>query len=90
MGLLAPKERSHAEQGVEMLRRGWREIQPSESLRAQAEVLLQQHSLRAADALQLAAAVAWAAGDVGGQVFISGDEQLLGAAAKIGFQVVAV
>jgi predicted nucleic acid-binding protein len=37
------------------LRQGWREIQPTEGLRAQAESLLDRYQLRAADALQLSA-----------------------------------
>ena len=48
----------HAAAGVrlEKLRRGWRELQPSEALRSHAETFLISYPLRAADALQLAAA----------------------------------
>lgn len=38
----------------------WTEIQPSEAVRERAAQLLLRHALRAADALQLAAAVQWA------------------------------
>jgi len=42
------------------LRRRWIEVQPTEALRDLAEMLLQEYSLRAADAMQLAAALNWA------------------------------
>ena len=41
----------------EQLAAVWREIEPNESLRASALALLERHQLRAADALQLAAAM---------------------------------
>ena len=81
----------HAAAGVrlEKLRRGWRELQPSEALKAQAETFLMNHPLRAADALQLAAAWIWCSGMPQSHVFISGDAQLLDAARQVGFQVMA-
>ena len=87
--LTAPQ---HAAAGarLEKLRRGWRELQPSEALRAQAETLLTSYSLKAADALQLAAAWTWCLGYPQTCVFISGDAQLLEAARQLGFQIVAV
>jgi hypothetical protein len=45
---------------LEELRKSWAEIHPSEQVRAQAARLLRLHALRANDALQLAAALAWA------------------------------
>ena len=45
----------------------WSEIQPTEFVRNRVERLLMVHSLRAADALQLAAALLWTEeGDFGG------------------------
>ena len=81
----------HAAAGVrlEKLRRAWRELQPSEALRAQAETFLTSYPLKAADALQLAAAWTWCQGDTSSCVFLSGDMQLLDAARKAGFQAVA-
>jgi predicted nucleic acid-binding protein len=73
---------------LEKLRRGWRELQPTEALRAQAEVFLMSYSLKAADALQLAAAWTWCSGNAQDCTFISGDAQLLEAARQVGFQVV--
>jgi hypothetical protein len=90
MGLLTPSQHRAAERGLDRLRRGWRELQPSEPLRSQAEILLKQHPLQAAEALQLAAAWIWSSGDPSSYVFISGDKQLLTAAEQVGFQAVAV
>jgi uncharacterized protein len=82
----------HAEAGarLEKLRRAWRELQPTEALRAQAETFLMNYPLKAADALQLAAAWIWSSGNPQTRVFISGDRQLLEAARQAGFQTVAV
>ena len=89
MGQLTPSEYADAGTRLEKLRRGWRELQPSEALRAQAETFLMSHPLKAADALQLAAALTWCAGNSRSCVFISGDTQLLSAARQVGFQTIA-
>ena len=88
MGQLTQQEHAAAGMRLEKLRRGWRELQPSEALRAQAEAFLMSYSLKAADALQLAAAWIWCSGDVQRCTFISGDAQLLDAARQVGFQTV--
>ncbi len=87
--LTAPE---HAAAGVrlEKLRRGWRELQPREVLRAQAETFLMSYPLKAADALQLAAAWTWCSGNPRTCIFISADAQLLEAARQAGFQIVTV
>ena len=90
MGQLSGPEHAAAGVHLEKLRRGWRELQPSEALRSQAEAFLISYPLRAADALQLAAAWTWCSGNVQTCVFISGDAQLLEAAGQVGFQIVAV
>jgi predicted nucleic acid-binding protein len=90
MGQLTVQEHAAAGVRLEKLRRGWRELQPSEALRAQAETFLMSFPLKAADALQLAAAWTWCSGDTRTCVFVSGDTQLLEAAQQTGFQIVAV
>lgn len=65
----------------------WREVQPSERLRGRAVRLLGVHSLRAADALQLAAALVVAEEDPGLVDFVSGDARLAEAARREGFAV---
>ena len=65
----------------------WREVQPSERLRRRAVRLLGVHPLRAADALQLAAALMVAEEDPGLVDFVSGDARLAEAARREGFTV---
>lgn len=90
MGQLTTPEHAAAGARLEKLRRGWRELQPSEALRSQAETLLINHHLKAADALQLAAAWVWCSGTPQTYMFLSADTQLLKAAHQIGFQIVPV
>ena len=65
--------------------RAWTEIQPSETLRGMAERLLAVHPLRAANALQLAAALQWCQGQTVEQCFVSFDNRLCEAGYKEGF-----
>jgi hypothetical protein len=58
-----------------------------ESVKAQAQHLLRLHSLRAADALQLAAALEWSGGRPKGRILDSLDERLVIAARRVGFDV---
>jgi len=64
----------------------WTEIEPSAEVRLQAERLLRTHPLRAADALQLAAAVISSEYEPDGTNFFTGDLRLAEAAAKEGFK----
>lgn len=66
------------------------EINPSEDVRARAERLLSVHPLRAADALQLAAALIWAMERPAGLGFVSLDRHLREAARREGFEVLPV
>ena len=63
-------------------------VQPGEELSLSALRLLAAHPLRAADALQLAAATIWARGRPAGHVFVSLDERLRTAALLESFTVV--
>lgn len=89
MGQLTASEHATAELRLENLRRGWRELQPSDALRAQAEAFLKAYTLKAADSLQLAAAWNYSDGKPQNLILISADAQLLEAARKAGFQIVA-
>lgn len=86
------KASDYAAAGVrlERLRSGWRELQPSEPLRAHAESFLTLNPLKAADALQLAAAWTWCSGNAKSCTFISADTQLLEAARRLNFQILPV
>jgi predicted nucleic acid-binding protein len=65
----------------------WFEVQPAEQVRARALRLLRIHPLRAADALQLAAALIAVGEDTGALPFVSDDERLREAAEREGFVV---
>lgn len=69
------------------LRKSWYEVLPSSDLQAEAIRLLRVHSLRAADALQLAAARVWAGSPVEGEL-VTFDERLVHAARLEGFRVI--
>ena len=69
------------------LQDSWLEVLPSQEVRNQALRLLRVHSLKAADALQLAAARMWA-GDEPGATFVTLDERLALAARLEGFRVI--
>ena len=65
----------------------WSEIQPTEAVRLRAERLLMVHPLRAADGLQLAAALVWAEESPQGLEVVCLDGRLREAASKEGFTV---
>lgn len=74
---------------LELLRGRWIEIDPSDRVRRTAHRLVRTHPLRAADALQLAAAIEAAEGDPSTLPFVTLDEVLADAARREGFPVVA-
>ncbi len=65
----------------------WNEVPPSGLLRDRARRLLRTHGLRAADGLQLAAALAMAKDNPGSLDFICRDSRLAEAAAREGLRV---
>lgn len=73
---------------LDYLRRRWHEVQPSDELRDEAERLLGSHHLRAADALQLAAALTWSGRNRRGRCFVGADGNLANAAEAEGFTVI--
>lgn len=72
---------------LDRLRRAWYEVQPTPALRHHALRLLRVHPLRAADALQLAAALAWIDVPASGEL-VTFDEALAAAARLEGISVV--
>ncbi len=83
MGQLTASEHATAELRLENLRRGWRELQPSDAP-STGRGLLEGLHLKAADSLQLAAAWIYSASKPQNLIFISADAQLLEAARKGG------
>lgn len=66
----------------------WFEIPPTGELRALARSCLARHDLRAADALQLAAALTWCRRRPAGRPFLCRDRRLSAAARSEGFLMV--
>src|ERR1700720_1645893 len=59
LGQLTDAEEQKALSQLDLLNRGWREILPGDHVRELATRLLDAHDLRAADSMQLAAALTW-------------------------------
>lgn len=70
------------------LSQGWYEVQPGQRIKDLAQRLLRVHPLRAADSLQLAAALAVAEQDPTNIGFVCFDTRLNHAASREGFKVV--
>lgn len=87
MGGFGAAEEQTARKALAAYRRTWTEMLPSAMLRERTVRLLSVHDLRAADALQLAAAVAWAGQTCGGRPFVCLDTRLAEAAIREGFHV---
>ena len=86
-GNLTPLDERNARHVLYTLTQSWIEMQPSETLRSTAERLLSVYPLRAADALQLAAALLWCREATAGQGFVTFDRRLREAGYQEGFSV---
>ncbi len=87
-GSLTREEADQARERLRFLREGWSEIVATEEVRQYAARVLLRHPLRAADALQLGAALRWAEGLPQGHRFFTLDTRLGEAARKEGFELV--
>ena len=88
-GSLTPADVTAALDRLTALARVWHEVQPSRQIKRTAQRLLRVHPLRAADSLQLAAAIAAAESDPSSVDFVCFDARLNAAAAREGFPIVA-
>lgn len=90
-GALSPADEAAALEILDRLSSAWVEIQPGQLVRSHAFRLLRIHPLRAADALQLAAALVWAGtpatGPVPGAGLVTLDGRLAEAARLEGLAV---
>jgi predicted nucleic acid-binding protein len=84
---LTRAEVTRAEQRLRRLAEAWLEVLPTDPVRGMAQRLLRVHPLRAADALQLAAAVVAAEHEPASLEFVVLDDRLAEAAEKEGFVV---
>ncbi|RJR38747.1 MAG: PIN domain-containing protein [Desulfobacteraceae bacterium] len=89
-GALPPGAEAKARTVLYAMAAEWSEVQATEPVRLRAERLLMVHPLRTADALQLAAALIWAAESPKGLELVSLDQRLRDAATKEGFTVLPV
>jgi predicted nucleic acid-binding protein len=89
-GLLAPRGLDAALSGLEQLASYWQEIEPAQSVREAAQRFLRVHPLRAADALQLAAAYIAAERRPVSLEMVTLDERLATAAQKEGFAIIEI
>ena len=87
IGKLKDVEKQGALLRLNMLNQGWREILPTDEVRSLAGHLLDIHDLRAADSMQLAAALTWCQQRPAKRPFICEDQRLSKAAAANGFSV---
>ena len=88
-GLSEPAVRQAFER-LRQLAAGWHEVDPSDSIREAAVRFLRVHPLRAADALQLAAAFVAAERRPSSLEVVTLDDRLAAAARKEGFVVIEV
>lgn len=84
-GFLKTREEDRLRRLMGLLSDTWTEIEPGKDIRDTAERLLLSHPLRAADSLQLAAALIWAGRTPKGCHFVCLDSRLREAARKEGF-----
>jgi len=89
-GSLKDAEKKGALSRLDLLSRGWREILPGDHVRDRARRLLDAHELRAAESLQLAAALTWCRQRPAKRDFVCADQRLAKAAAAAGFAVIEV
>jgi len=87
-GSISADAERRARNALKALASAWSEVQPTEIVRRRSERLLMVHPLRAADSLQLAAALVWSEDRPQGLEFISLDKNLREAAFKEGFTVI--
>jgi len=81
------QQRIKAEQRLEMLEKVWTEIQPNIRIKELAKTFPAKHGLKAADSLQLAAALLWCKELPKNKDFVSGDVKLLEVAENVGFTI---
>lgn len=86
-GYMTTEEEEQAREILSSLSLVWTEIEPSEDIRDVSGRLLLNHALRAADSLQLSAAIIWADKKPKGRHFVCLDIKLREAARKEGFSL---
>lgn len=86
-GALTASDDEQARTVLRSLSGSWIEVEPTIPVREQAGRVLRLHPLRAADALQLAAALVWCQGEPVQYSFVCLDQRLREAARREGFHI---
>ena len=90
MKLLSPQEWTQAHNTASVFAKAWTVVSPSNGVRAKAQHLVEQYDLRAADALQIGAALEWCSDVPQGRKFITADGRLFRTALLAGFDALDV
>lgn len=81
------RQRLKSEKRLKILEKVWTEIQPENRIKELARTFPSKYELKAADSIQLAAALVWCKEQPKGKNFVSGDEKLTKAAGSVGFTI---
>jgi uncharacterized protein len=84
-GSIILQKRLNAERRLEILEKVWTEIQPNSRVKELARTFPAKYKMKAADSLQLAAALVWCKELPNGKDFVSGDGHLIKVAETVGF-----
>lgn len=87
---LIQRDRQIALQRIRQLQQRWVEILPTDRVRDIALDVIENHDLRAADAIQLASALEWCSGKPRNRHFVCLDRQLAMTARTVGFSVIGI
>lgn len=87
-GFLDSAESTSAFRRLDALSRHWNRIEPVDAVLETARRLVRVHPLRAADSLQLAAAIVASEGSPSSVEFVCLDDRLVSAAQREGFEVI--
>ena len=87
-GAISAEDADRALKATKRLAAAWHEVVPSDAIRRTAERLLRVHALRAADSLQLSAALIAATHDPATLEMVCFDNRLTAAARREGFTVI--
>lgn len=86
-GYLTDEDENRVREILQILVASWTEIEPTAPVKQNAARLIKIHPLRAADSLQLAAAMVWAQGNPTDSEFVCLDERLRRAVNLEGFKL---
>ncbi len=87
-GLVDAVEAQLAAAALDKIQSTWRRILPDDDVQKEARRLLEIYPLRAADALQLSAALTWCRNRPSGRTFLCGHKRLAEAAEAAGFSII--